>query len=158
MILPMLIDVVVVGLLAVTIYYCFRVDTRLRALRSGKDELKQVIGALNDCTLRAQQSIEQLRAAGAETSEQLEARVRHGRELADELDLMMQAGNNLADRLEASRPGASQPVKESNPLELAVSNEGKTAEAPGFEGAEGKAESISEGLENELLKALRQAR
>ena len=153
MILPMLIDGVVVCLLGVTIYYCFRVDSRLRALRSGKDELKKVIGALNDCTLRAQQSIEQLRASGAETSAQLEARVRNGRVLSDELALMLEAGNNLADRLEAGRPGAAAGGETPHQsIELAVSNDEARASD------DGHSETLSGDLESELLKALRQAR
>lgn len=100
-------DGVIALLLGVTIFYCTLVNRRLGALRSSKDELKQVIEDLTVATTKAQMSISHLREAGEEVVGTLEDDVRKGRALADELALMVEAGNNLANRLEGGREHAA---------------------------------------------------
>ncbi len=157
MILSLVTDGLVAILLAVTIFYCFHLDRKLRALRSGKDELKQVIAGLTDATLRAQQSVVVLKQSGQSVSEELTSRVSNARNLRDELELMLEAGNNLADRLEASRPGAKS-VEESPKLGLAALNgDPIEAEEIGEFATEDRTRREA-SLESELLKALRQAR
>lgn len=153
--LSVFMDAVVAVLLGVTIFYCFMVDRRLRALRSGKDELKVVIEALGTSTDRAQESVLMLKNSGNAIEEQLDTRIRDARALSDELSLMIEAGNNLADRLEGSRPGARKPEKDVTHIGLAAANEGQRATQSNADDREYETRSP---LENELLNALRQAR
>lgn len=153
--LSVFMDAVVVVLLGVTIFYCFMVDRRLRALRSGKDELKVVIEALGTSTDRAQESVVMLKNSGDAIEEQLGTRVRDARALSDELSLMIEAGNNLADRLEGSRPSARKSEEDISHIGLASVNVGQGAAKGGSGDREYETRSP---LENELLNALRQAR
>jgi uncharacterized protein DUF6468 len=164
-------DVMIALLLGVTIYYCYLVNKKLSALRSGKDELKQVIEGLTVATDNAQTSVEQLKNAGREVIGNLDLRVTDGRALADELSLMIEAGNNLANRLEGSRDRAPKvgvtnvsvkpEQQKSKPLAMQSRAGGQpplhTATAPKV-AANQSMEEISDGLESELLRALRRAR
>lgn len=178
--ISLLLDGVIAILLGVTIFYCILVNRRLAALRSGKDELKQVIEDLTVATTNAQMSISHLKEAGRDIVSTLEEDVRKGRALADELSLMVEAGNNLANRLEGGREratmqGASEPAREHNDLrgletaveELKLKGQATSkvrarvqvqAAAHASEKANTKSANIESGVENELLKALRRAR
>ena len=178
--ISLLLDGVIALLLGVTIFYCTLVNRRLAALRSGKDELKQVIEDLTVATTNAQMSISHLKEAGREVASTLEDDVRKGRSLSDELALMVEAGNNLANRLEGGRERAathstSEPVRENTDLhrletaveELKLKGQATSkvrtrvqvqAAAHASEKVKTKPANIESGVENELLKALRRAR
>jgi len=138
----LLIEGLVVILLAVTVFYCISLESKLRALRSGKDELKAIIESLNKATENAQSSVFHLKAAGAQTANDLSGLVTNARILSDELELMIGSGKNLADRLEdVRRPSA-------NPAANLASNS-----------TERKQPKQSNALDEEdLLKSLREAR
>ncbi len=103
----LLIEGLVVVLLMVTVFYCISLERKLRALRSGKDELKAIIDKLNKATENAQASVYHLKAAGAQTANDLTGLVASARTISDELELMIGSGKNLADRLEdVRRPSA----------------------------------------------------
>lgn len=95
----LILESLVAVLLVVTIVYCVKLELRLRALRSGQDGLKEIIGALNTATVRAQTSVAELRAAAESVRADLGDRVSQARSICDELSLMIETGNNLADRL-----------------------------------------------------------
>jgi len=99
----LLIEGLVVVLLVVTVFYCISLEGKLRALRSDKDELKSIIQNLNKATENAQSSVYHLKAAGAQTANDLSDLVSNARILSDELELMIGSGKNLADRLEGAR-------------------------------------------------------
>ncbi len=129
-----LIEGLVVLLLLVTVFYCISLEGKLRALRSGKDELKGIIAALNKATENAQSSVYHLKAAGAQTATDLDGLVTEGRKLSDELELMIGSGKLLADRLEEVRKA---PANAARPTTL------------GFD---------SRSDDDEILQALKEAR
>ena len=100
--ISLILEVVVAGLLVVTAAYCFVLDRRLRALRTGQDGLKAVIEGLDAATERAQTSILQLKVVGEQTSKKLDEDIAKARILADELSVMIESGDNIADRLAGS--------------------------------------------------------
>ncbi len=131
----LLIEGLVVVLLLVTVFYCISLEGKLRALRSGKDELKSIIEGLNKATENAQSSIYHLKAAGIQTATDLKGLIADGHKLSDELELMIGSGKVLADRLEDVRrspASAPRPAREES-LEAAIED-------------------------NPLLKALKEAR
>jgi len=105
----------VAALLAVTIVYCFRLDLRLSALRSGQDGLKDVIAALDRATLRAQTSLSDLKGIGLAAESTLKSEIDKADTLLHELRLMVQSGDRVADRLAQSRPAAAAPASAHSP-------------------------------------------
>ncbi|MEL7029919.1 MAG: DUF6468 domain-containing protein, partial [Pseudomonadota bacterium] len=101
----LIIELIVAGLLLVTIVYCFVLDRRLAALRNGQDGLRDVIASLNSATQQAQTSVMQLKATGEQTSADLKGAITDARALADELSVMVEAGDGIADRLAGARSG-----------------------------------------------------
>lgn len=147
-------------LLLITIAYCFVLDKRLKALRSGEDGLREVILGLNDATLRAQQSIAQLKEAGGEAGQDIAQKLRDGRALADELALMVESGNNLANRLEEASGLAGSALK--NQTARSGNREPQRGtiaqERPMSQPARAPVPRSAEEAGAEILKALQRAR
>ncbi|WP_394692265.1 DUF6468 domain-containing protein [Hyphobacterium sp.] len=81
----------------------WRVDARLRALRSGQDGIRASIIALDEASERARASLASLQRAARESGETLEQNVRKAQGLSDELRLLVEAGDRQADDI-AARP------------------------------------------------------
>jgi Domain of unknown function (DUF6468) len=75
----------------------WRVDAKLRALRSGQDGIRASIIALDEASERARASLASLQRAARESGEALEDNVRRARGLSDELRLLVDAGDRQVD-------------------------------------------------------------
>ena len=146
----LILDGLVALLLVVTVVYCYQLNSRLRALRSGQDGLKELIRGLNESTERAQAGIAQLKISGDAAGKELQESVTKARILADELSLMVEAGNNIADRLEDKASGS---------VSVSKVKVGKLDEAGDevFESTSAHQNALNQ-LEGEMLKALREVR
>ena len=136
-------EIIVCVFLAATIAYCAMLDRRLRAMRSGQDGLRDLVGELNGATQRAVSAIEALRQASEATNEELGERVRSGRALADELSLMVEAGNRIAERL----------GRDERPAQAAAPGAGGVRTAPQTRSARDAA--VAARAANQLLEALK---
>jgi hypothetical protein len=81
-------------LLAAAVVMCWRVDRRLRALRSGQDGLKDTITDLNDAVDRARASLAALDRASKEQGAALKSDVDAARRLSDELRFLTDQGED----------------------------------------------------------------
>ncbi|MEE2567056.1 DUF6468 domain-containing protein [Hyphobacterium marinum] len=97
-------------LLLVAAVMMWRVDAKLRALKSGQDGIRQSVIALDEATDRARASLAALQRATRESGDELEDSVREARRLSDELRLLTSGAERRADAL-ASRP-ARRPVSD----------------------------------------------
>ena len=95
----LIVELVVGALLIATIAYCYLLDRRLRALRDGEGDLKQIVVSLDRATTRAQGAITDLRVSCETLTRDMERDLKKARGLADELALMVEAGDHIADRL-----------------------------------------------------------
>ncbi|MFO1187055.1 MAG: DUF6468 domain-containing protein [Alphaproteobacteria bacterium] len=105
--LGLAVNLLVAVLLAATLVYCFRLDRRLSALRSGQDGFKEVIAALDRATERAQMSLADLKALGLAAETALRPEVAKADVLLEELKLMVQSADRVADRLVEARPSGA---------------------------------------------------
>jgi hypothetical protein len=99
----LIIDVIVIALLAATIFYAFRLERRLANMRGAQAALGDVIRELNGATARDEAGIQGLRAAATSSGQTLDDKIKRARGLGDELALLLQAGERLGNKLEAPR-------------------------------------------------------
>ena len=142
-------DILVAGLLIVTIAYFVVVNRRLRLLRKNKEDLEKLASTFGEATLRADQSISRLKA----TAEELSSGIEKAQGLRDDLAFLLERGGSVADRLEASVRAARKQTATQTP---------PAAEKPGSRkgGSDSKKEPVKTDAdaERELLNALRSAR
>ncbi len=72
-------------LLVITICYCFILDRKLKALRSGQDGVRQSISDMVQATLQAEQCITNLRSSAEQVGQDLEARIIEAKSLQNKL-------------------------------------------------------------------------
>jgi hypothetical protein len=101
-ILSMILDLVVAGLLGVTIAYAALLSRRLGALRNDKQQLETLVQSLDASSLRANAGIAALRDAAEEIGRTLQQKIEQGQGLRNDLNYICDLGGGLADRLESS--------------------------------------------------------
>ena len=164
-----LLEIALVGLLAVTLFHAVRLERALGVLKRDRAALEDLVTGFNASTRAAEQGIERLRQAADGGGRQLARQTAAAQQLKDDLLLLAQRGDQVADRLEiAVRSGRKlEPERGESPLAepramvpplallppLAVS---RADDAPARDPDPSGKPSRSQA-ERELLKALRMA-
>ncbi|MDR3525693.1 MAG: DUF6468 domain-containing protein [Rhizomicrobium sp.] len=118
--LSMGVELLLSGLLALTLLYCIVLERRLASVRKGQDGLKKIIGELNGAIAGAGASLRALKSAAADAAETLDDRMKRARAISDELALLSNSGERIAQRYDRATPtspargtasnGGSQPL------------------------------------------------
>lgn len=146
----LVLDILVAGLLIVTISYAVMLNRRLRVMRQDKSELEKLAAKFAESTIRAEESIARLRR----TADELKAHTDKAQNLREDLAFLIDRGGSMADRLEDEVRNARKkmPQPEMPASEPPVREQRK---AP----ARAKEESRPQtDAERELIRALRSAR
>ncbi|MGE3304137.1 MAG: DUF6468 domain-containing protein [Hyphomonadaceae bacterium] len=74
-------------LLAAVLYFCWRLDRKLAALRAGQDGVRAAALELKEAAAHAEAAVRGLRATAADTARDLQARIDDARGLAERLGM-----------------------------------------------------------------------
>ena len=96
MALSLALDLLVSGLLAVTICYAMVLNKKLSTLRRDKAELEKMAASFNAATVKAEKSIKNLK----NTADDMGGRIEKAHSLRDDLMFLTERGSTLADKLE----------------------------------------------------------
>ncbi|MCA0366748.1 MAG: DUF6468 domain-containing protein [Proteobacteria bacterium] len=94
-----MIELMVVGLLCVTIGYCIVLDKRLRAVRADEAMMRKTVVELSGATERAERAIESLRATLGETDRTLAERLRVAERYTADLEDQIRTGDEVLGRI-----------------------------------------------------------
>ncbi len=110
----LVVELVMTGLLAVTLVYCIVLERRLAAVRRGQDGLKSTIGELNGAIVNAGASVRALKAATSGAADTLDERLARARATIDELSLLTASGERIAERFDrtVATPARQQPASD----------------------------------------------
>ncbi|MCA0399654.1 MAG: DUF6468 domain-containing protein [Proteobacteria bacterium] len=95
----MMIELVVVGLLAVTIGYCTVLDRRLRAIRQDEQVMRKTVVELGAATERAERAIDALRNTLGDCDRTLGERLRVAERYAADLEEQIRSGDDVLNRI-----------------------------------------------------------
>jgi len=98
----LLLNILIVGLLAATISYCWLLNRRIKLLQDSKSELAQLLSHFDESTQRASESIIALQTASKRIGENIQHRIEKANYLIDDLSFMIERGSKLTSQLEAS--------------------------------------------------------
>lgn len=97
MVLSLVIDILMAGLLIVTLFYCSRLNKRIRLLQDAKSELAHIIQEFDESTQRATQSIAQIHEATNRISENIQHKIDKANFLADDLQFLIERSAKITD-------------------------------------------------------------
>jgi Mg2+ and Co2+ transporter CorA len=100
LILSLLLDGTVALLLAVTIFYCIKLNRRVQLLQDSKSELAHLIQQFDESTKQATVSIHEIHKASKKINENIQMKLDKANYLADDLAFMIERANKTADRIE----------------------------------------------------------
>lgn len=107
-------NLLIIGLLACTIYYAWKLSKALNNFKNHRQEMNALIAELNRSIKTAEKAMEHLRDTGIQTSSQLQEKISDAHKMNEELQLMNDLSDNLAQRLERQR-GAQEAKKQVKP-------------------------------------------
>ncbi len=99
-------EILLAFLLLVTVFYCWRLDRRLNALRNGQDGMREAVTDLIKATSQAEACIQGLRDTAGQSSVELDARITKAQKLAADLQRLSRQ-SRLASPSIKSVPRAS---------------------------------------------------
>lgn len=118
LILNVFVDGLMALLLLITIFYCWKLNNRIKVLQDSKSELANIIMQFDESTKMATRSIGDIHTATSRISENMQHKIDKANYLADDLQFMIEKGNKIADRMEgdisASRKSTPSPSRKSN--------------------------------------------
>ncbi|WP_395644587.1 DUF6468 domain-containing protein [Terricaulis sp.] len=96
-------EAVLAIMLAACLYYFWRLDRRLAALRNGQDGVRAAAAELVEATAQAEAAVRSLRLTAQEAGRDLQARINDARATADRLGLGAGRMRSSADLAGAGR-------------------------------------------------------
>lgn len=94
-------ELVLVGLLAITLVHAIRLERALGTLRSDRAALGEAISGFDTSTRQAELGLGRMQATATEAAELIGKRVDTASSLRDDLAFLTERGEALADRLES---------------------------------------------------------
>ncbi len=98
--LDWVLELVLVGLLAITLVHAIRLERALRNLRQDRAALGEAISGFDDSARQAEAGIGRLHMASADTAQLLAQQLAQGGSLKDDLAFLIERGEAIADRLD----------------------------------------------------------
>jgi hypothetical protein len=164
---PVFMDVLLVLMLAGTIYYCVKLNRSLKVIRDSKDNLGKLIAEFSEATNKAQAGVDELKESSKKVVVDLQEKINKANFLADDLSFMIEKASKLADKLEigiantkdssSARLNTEQPKPQAAAsVETASEKVSKVASLSRF--ARGGKEKGPSLAEQELMEALKGAK
>lgn len=97
--LGLIIELMVVGLLVVTIGYCVMLDRRLRAVRADEAVMRKTVVELSAATERAERAIDSLKSTLGDCDRTLAERLRVAERYAADLEDQIKSGDDILGRI-----------------------------------------------------------
>ncbi len=145
LIIKLLIDFLMIGMLGATIYFCFKVNRRIRVLQDSREEFAKLIAQFDVTTKKAQESIEDLQRVSSRVTDSLNERLDKANFLADDLAFMIEKGNKVADKVDNNAPREARSAKSALPpkREPVAGRGGKAKTGDNLSRATGRTPSLS---------------
>ncbi|MDW3207977.1 MAG: DUF6468 domain-containing protein [Alphaproteobacteria bacterium] len=93
-------DIALMALLGVAIYYGVRLNRQIAVIRSGREHLESLIKDFGTATERAEKALHSLKGDARDTLDQARQSALKAGELCDDLEFLIKRGEKVADALE----------------------------------------------------------
>ncbi|MGH7155364.1 MAG: DUF6468 domain-containing protein [Acetobacteraceae bacterium] len=136
-----LLEIVLVLLLAITLFHASRLERALGVLKRDRASLQELVSGFNASTRQAEAGIDRLHAAADGAGRQVARQIEAARLVQADLSFLIERGERLADRMDTL-------VRVGRPVAAEAMREHEASETP----------RLRSQAERDLLKALRLAK
>ncbi|UDF02726.1 DUF6468 domain-containing protein [Asticcacaulis sp. AND118] len=137
----LIMDMVLMGLLLVALWYGMRLNARLKALRNGQESFIKAVAELDQAAIKAHASLRELHTNADESQELLHGRILAARDLLSKLETQINRAERARRELEdvpvAPVSGFAEPEPQAEPP-LQVARQAQRENWAGARGAEGR--------------------
>lgn len=144
-------EIVLVVLLAVTLFHAVRLERALGVLKRDRTVLEELVAAFNDSTRQAESGVDRLHAAADGAGRQVARQIDAAKALKDDIAFLSDRGERLADRLDTL-------IRTARPLAADQPRQLVTPDARPAEPEQPELPRVRSQAERDLLKALKMAR
>lgn len=99
-VIGLLVDGTLAILLAVAVYYIWRLNRNLGVFRKAQSEMDQLFKELGEEISRAERAIDRMKQGAEDRNDSLQRQIKIAQGLSDQLQIMVEAAEAQADRLE----------------------------------------------------------
>lgn len=99
MVFRVILDVVIIALLGVGIFYAWRLERQLRALDRNRQEMEKFVGTFSSAVTRAEKGIRELQDTAQDTGVDVDRHIARAGALKDELHYLIDAADKIAAKL-----------------------------------------------------------
>ncbi len=97
--LSLILDLLLVALLGVTIFYVFRLNTQIRILQKSRSEIEKLVHEFGSIVTRAEAGVNGLRLAAEESGYGLQKQIERATALKEEMHFMIETADQLANKI-----------------------------------------------------------
>lgn len=172
--LGLVLDILLIAMLGVMIFFVMRLHNRLEVLRRGKTDLEGLLQNLINSTSQAERSLQEMRGTAGDLSVTLQKQVAGAASAREELEFLLSSADKMADTLvnhisaartiggtaaEVRETKPQAPVAERAPAAATVERAAPTLSVPPRdEVAPAPAATTRESAERDLLRAIEKLR
>ena len=98
----LILNIVVMALLMLTIFFCWRLNNKIGELRAGRKDLIELVRTLDAAIIKTNSNISNLKTMSQTSAHELNETVAKAQELLNDLSFIVDTGSKVADRLERS--------------------------------------------------------
>lgn len=93
-------DSVVISLLSVTIYFCWRLNERISELRNSKKDLLELVKTFDEAIKKTNANVSELKTMSRTSTQELQNYIQRATELIGDLSFLTDSASEIANRLE----------------------------------------------------------
>lgn len=98
----LILNIIVMALLMLTIFFCWRLNNKIGELRAGRKDLIELVRTLDAAIIKTNNNIASLKTMSQTSAHELNETVAKAQELLNDLNFIVDTGSKVADRLERS--------------------------------------------------------
>ncbi len=95
-------DLLMIGLLALTIWFCWRLNGKILALKESRYDLSEMVKTFDSAIVKTHKNVAELKSISTSSATELQLYINKAGELIGDLSFMTEAAGKLADRLEGN--------------------------------------------------------
>ena len=151
----LIIDVILLLLLCVTLFFGIRLSRQFSEIKADQQRMAALVRDLNAASDKAASAVENMKNTAVVTSETLQGQISKGQALFDELEIMVEAGDSLAERLQNIAAKSRRTVEGTDKSATSLKGGSKKKTTSSAEKNESKDAKARTRAEKELLDALK---